>query len=64
MGRHFEKWKKKILKIFGKIAMFSKNNQRWRHSSSQQTNGKPLLFGIHYTPGQKRFDNDYLLTNS
>ena len=65
MGRHFEKWRKIFLKIFEKIAKLSKNNQRWRHSSSQLTNGKSLLFGIHKTPGQKRFGNDYiLLTNS
>ena len=65
MGRHFEKWKKKFLKIFEKIAKLSKNNQRWRHSSSQLTNGKSLLFGIYKTPRQKRFGNDYiLLTNS
>ena len=65
MGRHFEKWKKKFLKIFEKIAKLSKNNQRWRHSSCQITNGKLLLFGIHKTPGQKRFGNDYnVLTNS
>ena len=65
MGRHFEKWKKFFLKIFEKIAKLSKNNQRWRHSPSQLTNGKSLLFGIHTTPRLKRFGNDYiLLTNS
>ena len=65
MGRHFEKWRKIFLKIFEKIAKLSKNNQRWRHSSSQLTNGKSLLFGIHKTTKQKWFSNDYiLLTNS
>ena len=61
MGRHFEKWEKNFLKIFEKIAKLLENNQRWRHSSSQLTNGKSLLFGIHETPLQKRFGNDYIL---
>ena len=65
MGRHFEKWEKNFFKIFVKISKLSKNNQRWRHSSSQLTNSKSLLFGIDKTPGQKAFGNDYiLLTNS
>ena len=50
-GQTFWKMEKKFLKIFEKIAKLSKNNQRWRHSSSQLTNGKLLLFGIHKTPG-------------
>ena len=65
MGRHFEKWEKNFLKIFEKIAKLSKNNQRWRHSSSLLTNSKLSIFGMHKTPRQKRFGNDYiLLTNS
>ena len=64
-GQTFWKMEKKILKIFEKIAKLSKNNQRWRHSSSLLTNGKLSIFGMHKTPAQKRFGNDYiLLTNS